>query len=129
VLAGEAPISETLLVQRIARAHGFQRAGRLIRERVMDVVAQRHHVAPDGAAGLFVWPDREAPARWQGFRSPATAEDIRQIEEIASAEIRAAARIGNAEDPAVEIARRFGIRRLSGTARQRIEAALALEMQ
>ena len=129
VLAGEAPISETLLVQRIARAHGFQRAGRLIRERVMDVVAQRHHAAPDGAAGLFVWPDREAPARWQGFRSPATAEDIRQIEEIASAEIRAAARIGNAEDPAVEIARRFGIRRLSGTARQRIEAALALEMQ
>lgn len=129
VLAGEAPISESLLVQRIARAHGFQRAGRLIRERVMAVVAQRHHAAPDGSAGLFVWPDREAPARWQGFRPPATPDDLRPIEEIALAEIRAAHPGGASEDPAVEIARRFGLRRLSGTARQRIEAALAPEPQ
>ncbi|MDR6291698.1 hypothetical protein E9232_004232 [Inquilinus ginsengisoli] len=125
VLDGEAPISESLLVQRIARAHGFQRAGRLIRERVMGIVAQRHHTAPDGTAGLFVWPDREVPARWQGWRTPATPDDIRQIEEIALAEIRAAAPGQGTEDAAVEIARLFGIRRLTAPARQRIEAALA----
>ncbi|WP_395674619.1 DUF3320 domain-containing protein [Inquilinus sp.] len=129
VLDGEAPISETLLVQRIARAHGFQRTGRVIRERVMGVVAQRHHAAPDGAAGLFVWPDREAQMRWRGFRPPATPDDIRQPEEIALVEIRAALPGGAGEDPAVEIARLFGIRRLSGTARQRIEAALTPEPQ
>ncbi|MFP3631627.1 DUF3320 domain-containing protein, partial [Burkholderia sp. SIMBA_045] len=37
VLAQEAPILDSLLVQRIARAHGFQRSGRLIRERVLDL--------------------------------------------------------------------------------------------
>jgi hypothetical protein len=125
VLDSEAPISEGMLVQRIARAHGFQRTGRVIRERVMAVVARRHHAAPDGAAGLFVWHDREAPARWLGFRPPATPDDIRQIEDIALAEIRAAHPGGANEDPAVEIARRFDIRRVSGPARQRIEAALA----
>jgi hypothetical protein len=125
VLASEAPIAESLLVQRIARAHGFQRTGRVIRERVMGVVAQRHHAAPDGAAGLFVWPDREAPAQWQGWRTPATSDDIRQIEEIALAEIRAAASGQGTDDMAVEIARLFGIRRLTAPARQRIEAALA----
>lgn len=129
VLDGEAPIAETLLVQRIARAHGFQRAGRLIRERVMAVVARRYHAAADGTAGLFVWHNRDAPARWQGFRPPATPDDIRPIEEIALAEIRAARPAATTEDPAVEIARRFGIRRVSGPARQRIEAALALEPQ
>ena len=107
VLDGEAPIAETLLVQRIARAHGFQRAGRLIRERVMAVVARRYLAAPDGTAGLFVWHDRDAPARWQGFRPPATPDDIRQIEEIALAEIRAARPAATTEDPAVEIARRI----------------------
>lgn len=30
VLATEAPIAENLLIQRIARAHGFQRSGRII---------------------------------------------------------------------------------------------------
>ena len=90
-----------------------------------DGTARRIH----GTAGLFVWHDRDAPARWQGFRPPATPDDIRQIEEIALAEIRAARPAATTEDPAVEIARRFGIRRVSGPARQRIEAALALEPQ
>lgn len=122
VLACEAPISATLLVQRIARAHGFQRAGRQIRERVLDIAKANHCILDDSAAEPFVWRDALSPATWRVARLPEREDDIRQVEEIALAEIRAAA--GGGTDP-VEIARRFGIRRLSAAARARV--ALALE--
>ena len=123
VLDCEAPLSETRLVERIARAHGFQRAGRLIRERVAGVVARSHHSAPDGLVGHFVWRDAESAASWQGFRLPASSDDIRQIEEIASVELRYAMAACLVEDKPVEAARRFGIRRLTTAARQRLENA------
>ncbi|RUQ44363.1 DUF3320 domain-containing protein, partial [Corynebacterium pseudodiphtheriticum] len=44
VLSHEAPILDSLLVQRIARAHGFQRSGRLIRERVLELTERYHHL-------------------------------------------------------------------------------------
>ncbi|WP_163001729.1 DUF3320 domain-containing protein [Pseudomonas viridiflava] len=44
VLRQEAPILNALLVQRVARAHGFQRSGRLIRGRVLEQADQHHHV-------------------------------------------------------------------------------------
>jgi hypothetical protein len=74
VVAQEAPVSDALLVQRIARVHGFQQAGRVIRERIMAAVRARPHAAQDGEAGLFVWPDAEAPARWRQCRPPLQAE-------------------------------------------------------
>jgi hypothetical protein len=52
-------------------------------------------------------------------RLPAGDDDIRQIEDIALAELRAA-RFG---EDVIEVARGFGVRRLSTTARARIEAA------
>jgi very-short-patch-repair endonuclease len=41
VFALEPGVSDAMLVQRIARAHGFARSGRLIRERVLDTAAKR----------------------------------------------------------------------------------------
>jgi hypothetical protein len=119
VLASEAPIAETLLVQRIARAHGFQRAGRIIRDRVMAIVERRHVVELEVGGGRFIWTDAASQAGWDRARLPAGVEDIRQIEDIALAELRAAK---NGKS-AVEVAREFGVRRLSTTARARIETA------
>jgi hypothetical protein len=119
VLASEAPIAETLLVQRIARAHGFQRAGRIIRDRVMAIVEQRHVVELEASGGRFVWIDAASQASWNRARLPAGIDDIRQIEDIALIELRAA-KIGKS---AVEVARDFGVQRLSVTAKARIEAA------
>ncbi len=119
VLTHEAPIADTLLVQRIARAHGFKKAGRIIRDRVLALVVRHYHVR-DG----FVWPDGEAPGLWQSYRLPATDDDIRQIEEIALPELRAAARASIAQDIPVDVARLFGVRRLSVVARSRIELAM-----
>jgi very-short-patch-repair endonuclease len=120
VLAAEAPIAEPHLVQRVARAHGFQRAGRVIRDRVMQIVQRRHHVASDGGGPPFAWMDADGPTAGIKARFPASEEHIRQIEDIAIAELAAA----GSNDP-VEIARRFGIRRLSAAARARIELALS----
>ena len=114
-----APITETLLVQRIARAHGFQRAGRVIRDRIMTLAERLHHVEEEPGGGRFVWIDAVAPSTWCWARFPGSESDIRQIEEIALTELRVAARGADA----VEVARRFGVRRLSASARARIEMA------
>ncbi len=119
VLTAEAPIAEALLVQRIARAHGFQRAGRIIRDRIMTLTEHLHHVEEEVGGGRFVWINSISPSTWRWARPPASDDDIRQIEEIALVELRVAAR---GADP-VEVARSFGIRRLSASARARMEMA------
>lgn len=77
VLASEAPIAETLLVQRIARAHGFRRAGRIIRDRVMMLVERAHMVELEEGGGRFVWTNADQRAGWNRARLPATSEDTR----------------------------------------------------
>jgi very-short-patch-repair endonuclease len=119
VLTSESPITEALLVQRIARAHGFQRAGRIIRDRVMMFAERLHHIEEEMGGGRFVWTDTVAPSTWRWARAPASENDIRQIEEIALAELRVVAK----GDDSVEVARSFGIRRLTAAARVRIEMA------
>jgi very-short-patch-repair endonuclease len=119
VLRAEAPIAETLLVHRIARAHDFQRAGRVIRDRAMAFAERLHVVKEEAGGGRFVWIDARSQSSWNRARRPAAADDIRPIEDIALAELRAA-RQGR---DAVEVARLFGVRRLSISAKARIEAA------
>jgi very-short-patch-repair endonuclease len=119
VLRFEAPIAEDLLVQRIARAHGFQRAGRIIHDRVMQIAIDGHFVEQEVGGGRFVWLSLKDPDGWDRARAPASMDDIRLIEDIALAEIRAARRGRDV----VEVARLFGVRRLSASARERIEAA------
>ncbi len=124
VLINEAPILDGLLVQRIARAHGFQKAGRLIRERVLELVERNHHLRADPVGGEFVWMDRESPALWARYRVPSSEDHSRKIEEIAFEELRAASIAGSSAGVPVEIARLFGIRRLAAPSRERLEAVL-----
>jgi hypothetical protein len=120
VVAHEGPIAEGQLVKRIARAHNFQRAGGRIHNRVMDITRDQHYVTEDGGPWYFVWSNRQIANHGVVARFPASDKYIRQIEDIAKAELKA---VGS-DDP-VEIARLFGVRRLSASARTRIEAALA----
>lgn len=125
ILGVEAPISESSLIQRIARAHGFQRAGRVIRERIMRFTRRSYHVTDVADEGTFVWQNSASASGWQICRRPDSADDIRLIDDIAFAELAAAANyIGAESDIVVEIARFFEVRRLSATARRRIEVAL-----
>jgi len=124
VLAHEAPILDSLLVQRIARAHGFMRSGRLIRERVLELVEQKYHLQRNATEDLFVWLNESHRHEWAHYRAPATDNDVRSIEEIALEELKAAASAVSAEDQALEVARLFGIKRLNSTARSKIEEAI-----
>lgn len=127
ILQHEAPILDAVLIQRVARAHGFQRAGRLIRDRVINLVHRHHHIRPDPVGGQFVWLNQHDVSEWAQYRLPRSADHIRQIEEIAFEELRAASRIYLPGDQLVEIARLFGVRRLSAQARERLEGVLRME--
>lgn len=124
VLRQEAPILDAVLVQRVARAHGFQRSGRLIRDRVMELAEQHHHVKQADFEEVFIWHAEDDVKAWSTYRVPASASDMRSIEEIAPEELRIAASITDAADRALEVARLLGVKRLTGAARQRIEGIL-----
>ncbi|MFW0753970.1 DUF3320 domain-containing protein [Pseudomonas sp. H11T01] len=124
VLIQEAPILDSLLVQRVARAHGFQRSGRLIRDRVLDLTEQNHHLKNDPVDGQFVWRAQSDIAAWNSYRIPATFDDARSVEEIAAEELLMLASLIQASDRPLEIARVLGIKRLTGAARERIEQVI-----
>lgn len=124
VLEQEAPILDKALVDRVARAHGFKRSGRLIRERVLEL-AERHFYFqsdPEENHGDFVWLSADDSQRWNCYRVPESEEDVRFAEEICCEELVAAARVVDGESLAHEVARIFHIRRLSAAAKERISA-------
>jgi very-short-patch-repair endonuclease len=124
VVEVESPLLETELVQRIARVHGFSRAGRLIRERVMEIVDQNYHVAVDHSGDNFVWLSEVQKTDWTSFRLPASDNDIRQVDAIPCEELRALALNIDSENKISEMARALGIKRLTSQARQRLESVL-----
>ncbi|WP_038911224.1 DUF3320 domain-containing protein [Dickeya dadantii] len=124
VVKAESPLLETTLVQRIARVHGFNRAGRLIRERVMELVDQHYHVATDHFGENFVWQSTTQQADWNTFRLPATENDIRQIDAIPAEELRALVLNTKGEYKIADITRSLGIKRLTSQARQKLESLL-----
>ncbi|MEE4349561.1 MAG: DUF3320 domain-containing protein [Pacificimonas sp.] len=126
VIAGtEAPIEEGALISAIARAHGFKRAGRRIRERVQAALTMAAHRQTEADGTVMVWRDAGHPARLSAIRLPEAGDEARPIAEIALAELRlAAGHESDAEDIPVAVARRFGIRRLGRAARERIEMAM-----
>jgi len=117
----EAPIRDTVLVQRFARAHGFQRAGRLIRDRVLGLAERAHHVQVAAADEAFVWRAATEVDAWSGYRVPATEADVRALEDIAAPELQAAARAVGQGDAALEVAKVFGFKRLTVATRERLE--------
>ncbi|HWQ86889.1 DUF3320 domain-containing protein [Brevundimonas sp.] len=125
VVDAEAPLRLDVLVNRIARAHGFKQSGRLIRERVEQVAKALYLVLPDPDGLLFVWRDWASVETWSRVRLPDGEANVRFIDEVPNAELAALARQLPGLDSAVEIARRLGIRRLSAAARSRLETALA----
>jgi hypothetical protein len=127
-LVMEAPIAVDLLVQRMARAHDFKRTGRLIRERVLALVDDHFHLREDPISGSFVWLHEGGPGAMSSFRIPSEGEVARSIEDIPSEEILAAAINAGAECSSVEIARTFGVKRLTMPGKERIERAIALLM-
>ena len=120
VIDVEGPIHEDVLVRRIARHHGFQRAGRQVRDAVLNL-AKRRRGKTQEKSGLFFWPkgtvkDRIVSARYEGRNG-----ELLKIEYICVEELRAVNETLSLDGDAVAVSRALGIARLGQLARDRIE--------
>ncbi|MDR3104230.1 MAG: DUF3320 domain-containing protein [Yokenella regensburgei] len=122
VVNAESPVLDSILIQRVARAHGFSRAGRLIRERVMEIVDQHYYVATDQSGDDFIWLSETQRKGWNVFRLPAADCDVRPVDAIPSEELRALALSLEGQNKVPEMARSLGIKRLTSLAKQRLES-------
>lgn len=125
IIAVEGPIFDDVLVQRIARAHGFARAAGRIRETVLDVVERKFAKSKEDGRTIF-WPEGADPKALPSFRAGALEQ--RDHPDIPLVELAALARqfIQQGAEPkeaAVMVGQELGLGRLRETARERFEAA------
>ena len=128
VVQHEGPVLDAVLTRRVARAHGFQRTGSRIQERV-EQIARRHFRTTEEASGTFYWPREVEPCREVTFRWPTNDDNARGVEEICEAELLSLARLvlqrGHSEqDALIAMARELGLQRLRVASRSRLEGVL-----
>ena len=128
VIAIEGPIFEDLLVQRIARAHGFGRAAGRIREIVLDVVDRRFPRSNEVGRKIF-WPEGSDKGQLPPFRYGSL--DYRDHLDIPLVELASLARRfldegAEPQEAAVLIGRELNLGRLREAARLRFEDAARL---
>jgi very-short-patch-repair endonuclease len=128
VTALEGPVRDTVLARRIARAHGWQRTGARIQDRVSSI-ALSCLKSTEEDVGVFFWANDRGPEVPLVFRGAPDVE--RSVEEICMAELVGLAKLvtmdGNAGDNAVvAMAHRLGLHRVRATSRSRFEKALEL---
>lgn len=125
ILKCEAPILDVSLVQKVARAHGFNRAGRLIRERILEVVDEHFYNEDDPIGGNFIWLSKAQADDWTLYRLPQTDDDVRQVDEISSKELKALAVTIEGDEKWYEMAKILGIKRVTSQAKNRLESVLS----
>jgi hypothetical protein len=129
VIETEGPILDAVLARRIARAHGWQRAGSRIRERI-DTLATQAHRTTEEDVGTFYWPSNAGPDSTIPFCQPA-GDTVRNVDEICIEELVTLAREVIAsgktgEEAVVAMAREMGLQRPRAASRGRIERALQM---
>ncbi|WP_414833981.1 DUF3320 domain-containing protein [Afifella sp. YEN Y35] len=124
VLEAEAPVREDILMQRIARAHGWLRTGRRIREQITKHLKTQMRTEEDDVP--FLW--KTEISQRVPYRAPAGPEHRRAVPEISLAEladlILADPAVFAEVDPALALARTIGVDRLSASSRTRLDKAL-----
>ncbi len=114
-----------MLVQRIARAHGFARAAGRIQETVLDVVESKHPRTKEDDRTVF-WPEGADTNALPPFR--AAPLEVRDHPDIPAVELSELAQqfINQGAQPAeaaIMIGQTLGLGRLREAARERFEAA------
>jgi hypothetical protein len=128
VVEVEGPVLDAVLARRIARAHGWQRTGARIQERVVALAAASHRSTCE-QVGSFFWPAALEPGVETEYRR-GTEHSARAVDEVCLPELTALARNvlsgGLTADAAVlAMARELGLQRPKATSRGRLEAAMA----
>jgi len=125
IVRQESPVKDDVLVERIARAHGFLRSGNRIRERILSLAQSAHYLLTEEGGPTFVWSNADTAGSWSLARYPAASNDCRSIEDIALVELAAAFPTVDPGSYVTQVARNFGVKRLSVQARSRLERASA----
>jgi uncharacterized protein DUF3320 len=129
VIGTEGPIYESDLVTRIARAHGFQRNGGRIEERVLAAVAKETPATAEDDGKVVYWPLGTVPAPVVPFRRAGL--HVRGLASIPLAELAGLAReflaLGCDDAAVIERMReRFELGKLREPTRKRFAAAIKL---
>lgn len=128
VLEIEAPIYEDMLIERIARAHRKERAGRIIQDIVIGAIADGHpSLSEDGRKVVFhrsmdvtrLVAYRPARSDWRSHR------DIPLVE-LASLALPLVRKAKTDNDILAHFARTFSLARLREPTRRRFEAAISI---
>jgi hypothetical protein len=127
VIEIEGPVRDSVLARRIARAHGWQRTGPRIQERV-DALAAKAYRTTQEDVGVFYWPNGRDPDVPVPFRR-AMEESARAVDEICMPELVALAREVLAggrrgEEAVVAMGRELDMRRLGAASRGRVEGVI-----
>ena len=128
VVQREGPVLDAVLARRIARAHGFQRTGSRIQERV-EQIARLLFNTTDDVEGTFYWPRGVDTRAEFAFRWPSGEDSVRGVEEICEPELVSLARwvLGmgkTGEEALIAMAREIGLMKLRAASRGKLEKAL-----
>jgi very-short-patch-repair endonuclease len=127
----EGPIRDTALARKIARAHGWQRTGARIQERISAIAFScLKHTEED--VGVFFWANERGPDVPIVFGGDLDAG--RNVDEICTAELMSLAKVVLAEgkdgDEAVAaIAKMLGMHHVRAASRGRFESVLEVAKQ
>lgn len=131
VIKTESPIYEDLLVVRIARAHGFQRAGERIQKTLSGAIGKRYRKTQDDDRSVL-WHDAHKADSIVTYRS--SQPEVRSHVDVPIAELASLAvpflrlRLAD-EDVLYRMAERFELGRLREATRSRFQAAVHLAKQ
>lgn len=127
VIEVEGPVLDAVLAKRISRAHGWQRTGGKIWNRVIAQASRRHKISKE-SIGTFYWPDQIDPDQLFPFRSWDSEMD-RSVDEVSIRELGWLARdirrfFVDDESAASQMARVLGLQRLRQSTRDRLLEAV-----
>lgn len=125
ILSVEAPIYEDLLFQRLARAHGFARAGGNIRETIQNAIGRIVQVVEDDGRRL-IWPLGTDTTVIVPFRE-CISEERTHVDvplcELASLALRFAKDGGDRDETVRRMAQHFELGRFRSVTQERFERA------
>lgn len=125
VISQEAPIYFDVLVERIARAHGFQRSGEVVQRTIWAALGRgRFPSSRDGDRHL-IWPADAEVVSKTAYRGAGGRDhgDIPLPELVGLAEILGAGGLEEEEEIIRGMQEHFGLGRLAASTRERFEAA------
>ncbi|MGL6162419.1 DUF3320 domain-containing protein [Microbulbifer sp.] len=120
VIDSEGPIHEEVLVRRIAREHGFQRAGRQIRDRVIQA-AEGNRKCTQEDVGSFYWPNLDGRSSTRFARTEGRDEETKKLDYICAEELIQILHVCNDSGQFVEFCRALGVGRLTQQMRARLD--------